>query len=89
MDYGVMLKKREGNISKRSTHYRPQSIFAGSRRELRGKIIRTLIGTPLRSEDELVRDTGSPSGEISSILEDLQMEGFIVKDSGGRYSITK
>lgn len=89
MDYGVMLKKREGNISKRSTRYRPQSVFAGSRRELRGKVIKILIGSPLRSEEELILDTGSLCGEISSVLEELQSEGFIVRDTVGRYSIMK
>ncbi|HPQ51995.1 MAG TPA: A/G-specific adenine glycosylase [Spirochaetota bacterium] len=89
MDYGVMLKKREGNISRRSTQYRPQSAFSGSRRELRGKIIKILIDMPMQSVEELSGVAGFPRGDISSVLEELQQEGFIVKDPGGRYSITK
>lgn len=89
MDYGVMLKKREGNPSRKSVQYRPQSAFSGSRRQLRGKIIRALIAAPLQSEEKLIADTGSGHVELSSVLDELQREGFIVKDTGGRYSITK
>jgi A/G-specific adenine glycosylase len=43
MDYGVMLKKEHGNASRKSKHYVKQSIFQGSDRQLRGKVMRYLL----------------------------------------------
>ena len=43
MDWGAALgQKRAGNPNRRSAHYSRQSPFAGSRRELRGRVIRLL-----------------------------------------------
>lgn len=44
MDYGTMLKKAEGNPSRRSAHHVKQSRFEGSDRQLRGTVIATLAG---------------------------------------------
>ncbi|MBI2617990.1 A/G-specific adenine glycosylase [Candidatus Kaiserbacteria bacterium] len=43
MDYGSMLKKKEKNPSRRSSHYKKQSPFKNSNREVRGVIVRTLV----------------------------------------------
>jgi A/G-specific adenine glycosylase len=45
MDYGSHLKTETKNIS-RSAHYRPQSKFEGSKRQLRAKILKSLISAP-------------------------------------------
>ncbi|MFW9821130.1 MAG: A/G-specific adenine glycosylase, partial [Candidatus Thorarchaeota archaeon] len=45
MDYGVMLKKTHPELTKRSAHYRKQSKFKGSDREIRGKILKLLIAS--------------------------------------------
>ncbi len=42
MDYGAMLKK-SANPGRKSAHYRIQSPFKGSRRQLRGMVIRALV----------------------------------------------
>ena len=43
MDWGAALgQQRAGNPNRRSAHYSRQSPFAGSRRELRGRVIRLL-----------------------------------------------
>ncbi len=49
MDYGSYLKQQVGNKSRQSRHYKKQSTFAGSDRQLRGAIIRTFVveKTPL------------------------------------------
>lgn len=45
-DYGAMLKAGENkSLHARSTHYKKQSKFAGSNRELRSLILKTLIGS--------------------------------------------
>ena len=43
MDYGTMLKKREGNITRRSSGYRRAGPFEGSMRQLRGEILSLLL----------------------------------------------
>ncbi len=66
MDYGAMLKKTE-NPSQKSTHYKKQSAFKGSRRQKRGEILRILLDKP----DRLVK--------YKEIADELEKEGFIKK----------
>jgi A/G-specific adenine glycosylase len=42
MDYGSYLKRTVGNISKQSQHYKKQTTFNGSKRQIRSKIIKQL-----------------------------------------------
>lgn len=42
MDYGAAIGRGGGNPNRRSAHYARQSRFAGSRRELRGRVLRLL-----------------------------------------------
>jgi len=42
MDYGSYLKQTVGNLSALSKHYAKQSTFVGSRRALRGQVLRVL-----------------------------------------------
>jgi len=42
MDYGTYLKSHQGNNIARSKHYKKQSTFAGSPRQMRGEILRRL-----------------------------------------------
>ncbi len=46
MDYGVYLKQLVPNPNKRSQHYTKQSRFEGSRRQLRGQVLRMLSDQP-------------------------------------------
>jgi A/G-specific adenine glycosylase len=46
MDYGVVLKKTLGNAASRSSHYKRQSAFKGSNRQLRGKMLKLLLASP-------------------------------------------
>ncbi|OGC86199.1 hypothetical protein A2949_02815 [Candidatus Adlerbacteria bacterium RIFCSPLOWO2_01_FULL_54_21b] len=43
MDYGAHLKKRGMRLNARSAHYKKQSAFEGSARQLRGVILRELL----------------------------------------------
>lgn len=43
MDYGVMLKKNVGNLSRLSAHYNKQSSFQGSDRQIRGKVLALML----------------------------------------------
>jgi A/G-specific adenine glycosylase len=42
MDYGSYLKASHGNLARRSKHYVKQSTFQGSKRQIRGQIVRLL-----------------------------------------------
>ncbi|MGA1871268.1 MAG: A/G-specific adenine glycosylase [bacterium] len=86
MDYGVMLKKEHKNINKKSTHYRKQPPFHGSNRQIRGMILRTLIASPLLSEDELADILKKDQTKIKNTITQLREEGF-VKEERGKYSI--
>ncbi len=82
MDYGVMLKQKGGNPSRHSLSYTKQSPFKGSRRELRGKIIK-LLTERSRRETFILKMLGK---DVRRVLFDLEREGFVVK-SGGIYHL--
>ena len=86
MDYGVYLKKRHPNPSRRSARHAVQSAFRGSDREARGRIVRALTETEL-SIRELERETGLDGERLSRNLARLESEGFLVREKG-RYRIT-
>ena len=46
MDYGVLLKRQFPGLNKRSAHYQKQTPFQGSNRQMRGRILKTLIERP-------------------------------------------
>jgi len=87
MDYGVMLGEiarrgtRDGksirNPNRRSAHYARQSKFAGSDREIRGKILRTLL-TQKKTGKKI------PSSSLpENIILRLCKDGFIIQQ--GKY----
>lgn len=75
MDYGAYLKTAVGNVSRNSKHYAKQSTFQGSRRQIRGQIIKLLNQTPqsyIQLNQQIADD------RLRAILEDLTREGLIV-----------
>ena len=86
MDYGAQLKRSGVRTNHKQKGYRPQSAFKGSRREVRGAVIRALQrGTcSLSSLQALV--SPSRSEEVRTIVEDLLKEGLIQRKKG-RYSL--
>jgi A/G-specific adenine glycosylase len=88
MDYGVMLKKSHPELNKRSAHYRPQSKFKGSNREVRGKILRLLLKNKVLAEPELLNYFPDTSVDVLKILKDLIKEGFLKKENNN-YTLTK
>lgn len=77
MDYGSYLKATVGNISRLSKSYTKQSSFVGSNRQIRGMVIRTLIGSKqTKSELEaIVQDE-----RLATVLVQLQTEDLIRYD---------
>jgi A/G-specific adenine glycosylase len=86
MDYGSMLKKRHGNLSRRSASYKKQSSFAGSQRQARGAILRVLLDRGPSGITVITREVGRPRGAVAELIDTLIREGFIVR-TGRRYSI--
>lgn len=76
MDYGVMLKTTQGNITRRSASYARQSAFKGSDRAVRGKIVKLLLEKPRRL-NALTKLTNEPSMRVEKILQALAEEGFV------------
>jgi A/G-specific adenine glycosylase len=77
MDYGAFLKKSVGNLNRASKSYSRQSDFHGSRRQVRGSIIRVLADRPY-PRTELI-DTLSDE-RTEAVLDELITEGLAVQD---------
>ncbi|TXT62661.1 MAG: A/G-specific adenine glycosylase [Promethearchaeota archaeon] len=77
MDYGVMLKKTHPELNKRSKHYRKQSKFKGSTRQLRGKILDILLKQNTLQRNELLNILDFAPIQIKKTLKQLEKEGFL------------
>lgn len=75
MDYGTHVKKQFGNQNVRSRHYAKQSAFAGSNRQIRGKILRevTVASLPYEQLKITVADN-----RFESVLEGLIADKLVV-----------
>lgn len=76
MDYGSHLKQTIGNISRQSKVYSKQSAFKGSRREVRGQVLRLLSTAPV-SYEQLAQAIADE--RLDGVLQDLTSEGLIAK----------
>jgi A/G-specific adenine glycosylase len=74
MDYGSYLKTTVGNAARSSRHYFKQSAFAGSKRQIRGQVLR-LLGTGKRTLNEL--RSAIPDERLNDVLAELVREGLI------------
>lgn len=87
MDYGTMLKKKFPNPSRKSAGYSKQSPFQGSRRQLRGMVLRILLETPNCTKKLLGKLAGNENEKkIRQIVDELVREKM-VRCEKGLYSI--
>jgi A/G-specific adenine glycosylase len=86
MDYGAMLKSGQPNPNRRSAHYTRQSPFENSNRQVRGAILKVLVGGPPLTQTVIIRRAGGDAGRVALNLVRLEAEGFIVKRKG-RYLV--
>lgn len=77
MDYGVMLKKKHVNPSRRSAHYHAQSKFEGSHRQVRGMILKALVAEKNMSLPSLLKCMPTEPLRIRTAVRELQKEGFL------------
>lgn len=78
MDFGVFLKRYRVAPNALSKHYRKQSRFAGSNRQLRGAVLRELVTSGATSLTLLGKRLGRDGKEIGAIVEVLEREGLLV-----------
>ena len=78
MDYGVMLKKKIVNPNRKSLHYKIQSKFKGSNREIRGRILKILThaSEPMHVE-EVIKNSNSDALRTQNIINQLEKEKLI------------
>jgi len=86
MDYGSMLKKSCPNPSRRSAHYQRQPPFEGSRRQLRGLIVRTLLQHSGISVKRIAEFINRPEEAVQMAMGDLIREQIVAK-RGRKYAI--
>jgi len=87
MDYGSLLKTTTQNPNRKSAHYTRQPSFEGSRRQLRGKILKMILANLSITESSLVNHAGQSPEIIREVLRQLQKEGFITK-TGKRFAVS-
>ena len=83
MDYGASLKDDHANPSRRSAHYKKQTPFEGSDRQIRGMILRALVSKRRMSEPALFRELSFDKERVKRNLRQLDKEGFIIRT--GKY----
>lgn len=79
MDYGSYLKQTVGNLNQQSAHYAKQSAFEGSKRQLRGTVLRALASGALTSA-QLAKHI--QDNRLQVVLEDLTREVIITYKDG-------
>jgi A/G-specific adenine glycosylase len=80
MDYGTYLKKTVGNVTKKSKHYTVQSPLSGSRREIRGALLKLLQQGPLSlTEVKTIIKENYPRNKYDTeeVVQDLVSEKII------------
>ncbi len=79
MDYGSYLATQLPNPNRRSKHYAKQSKFAGSDRQIRGEVLRMLLGGATTRQDILsqLEHLEADTARVQKIIDALIQEGFI------------
>lgn len=85
MDYGVHLKKKLPNPSRKSAHHNVQSKFQGSDRQIRGKIIKKVVEVGQLQKDALFAFLGKECERYERILNALIAEQMVLKKDNQIY----
>jgi A/G-specific adenine glycosylase len=80
MDYGTMLARTTPNPNRRSAHHAVQSRFEGSARQLRGRVLKVLLGAGPLGVEGLAAATGAGPDRLGPVLDGLRNEGFVAED---------
>ena len=87
MDYGVFLKARQANPSRKSAHYSKQSKFEGSDRQIRAKVLKLIVNQKSVTHQDILKTIGKDIERVERIVDQLLAEVFIKKSINGIYSV--
>lgn len=82
MDYGAFLKTAVENPNRRSQRYTVQSSFAGSDREIRGRVLRYLLEMGPSSRDAVAAACGDDTKRTERIILKMVDESLLTEESG-------
>jgi A/G-specific adenine glycosylase len=85
MDYGSMLRRFVPNPNRMSAHYKRQSPFEGSDRQVRSGVLRLLLRTPGRTVAGMAQEMGVEVARTGAVVEGLCREGFLAGRRGKYY----
>ncbi len=88
MDYGTYLAEQGENANRRSKHYVKQAKFEGSRRKVRGEVLRLLVRKGPMTLRSLEKALPPSPHKLSDVLNGLVKEGMLVR-LNGRIAIAK
>jgi A/G-specific adenine glycosylase len=88
MDYGTYLSKIVENPNRKSKHFKKQSQFEGSVRQVRGEILRLLLKKRIIKKKDLYTLLPYEESKCKIAAEDLLKEGMI-GEAKGEYHITE
>ncbi|HUZ92872.1 MAG TPA: A/G-specific adenine glycosylase [Candidatus Paceibacterota bacterium] len=78
MDYGAMLGRLEKeNPNRKSAHYKKQSKFEGSTRQLRGAVLRAHLANPKLSFEAIARKICESTERVKMVMELFKEEGIV------------
>lgn len=87
MDYGVFLKSRKVNPSRKSAHYSKQSKFEGSDRQIRARIVKLIAEKEKVSHRDILDFINKDITRVEKIIDKLVVEDFIKKSVNNVYFI--
>lgn len=82
MDYGVALKRMYPELNKKSAHYVRQSMFEGSNRQMRGKVLKELVARGPLSLDALALFIESDVNRVAAVVDQLLADQLIQRGDG-------
>lgn len=87
MDYGVFLKLRYSNFSRKSAHYNKQTKFEGSDRQIRASILKLIVEQKTVQKDLIFELIDKDKSRVEKSLQSLEKECFIVANVDNTYTI--
>ncbi|HJJ31393.1 MAG TPA: A/G-specific adenine glycosylase [Methanocorpusculum sp.] len=87
MDLGSVMKHSAGNPNRKSRQYVKQSAFEGSKRQVRGRVLKEMLNGKKVDAKTLAEILSCPADVVSDVLEVMTKEGFFIRDEGGYYRI--
>jgi A/G-specific adenine glycosylase len=82
MDYGARLKMQASNANRRSAHYRKQSPFENSDRQIRSRILQMLLNDSPLQQERVEEAGGQIPARVRRIISQLVAEGFLEQREG-------